>query len=115
MPREKRYHVYIMASRSRILYVGVTGFLMARALQHKAGAVDGFTKKYEIHRRVYYETFQYVNSAIAREKQIKGWRRERKIARIAVTLPGKTWPQSGGNLCRLCKQQIPHCVRNDKW
>ena len=89
MPREKRYHVYIMASRSRILYVGVTGFLMARALQHKAGAVDGFTKKYEIHRLVYYETFQYVNSAIAREKQIKGWRREKKIARIAAGNP--TW------------------------
>ena len=89
MPRGKRYHVYIMASRSRILYVGVTGFLMVRALQHKAGAVDGFTKNYEIHRLVYYEAFQYVNNAIARETQIKGWRREKKIALIETSNP--TW------------------------
>ena len=89
MPREKRYHVYIMASRSRILYVGVTGFLMVRALQHKSGEVDGFTKKYEIHRLVYHETFQHINNAIARETQIKGWRREKKIALIEADNP--TW------------------------
>ena len=72
MAREKRYHVYMMASASRVLYVGVTGFLMARVLQHKAGEDDGFTKKYNIHRLVYFETFRYINNAIARETQIKG-------------------------------------------
>ena len=87
MAREKRYHVYIMASAGRVLYVGVTGFLMARVLQHKAGEVDGFTKKYCVHRLVYYATFRYVNNAIARETQIKGLRREKKIALIESANP----------------------------
>jgi putative endonuclease len=71
MPREKRYYVYILASISRVLYVGVTGFLVARVLQHKSGGTDGVTRRYRVHRLVYYETFQYVNNAIAREKEIK--------------------------------------------
>ncbi len=78
MAKEKRYYVYIVASRSRILYVGVTGFLMARVLQHKSGETDGFTKKYSINRLVYYESFRYVNRAIARETEIKKWRREKE-------------------------------------
>ena len=73
MAWEKRYHVYIMASKGRVLYVGITGFLRARMLQHKAGATDGFTQRYHITRLVYYETFRYVNNAIARETQIKKW------------------------------------------
>ena len=85
--REKRYHVYIMASAGRVLYVGMTGFLLARALPHKAGEVDGLTKKYGIDRLVYYETFLYVNNAIERETQIKGLRRERKIALIEAGNP----------------------------
>ena len=85
MAREKRYYVYIMASAGRVLYVGVTGFLMARVLQHKAGEVDGFTKKYNIHRLVYLETFRYVNNAIARETQIKGLRRQKKVALIEAS------------------------------
>jgi len=87
--REKRYYVYIMASKGRVLYVGVTGFLMARVLQHKACEVDGFTKRYHVTRLVYYETFQYVNSAIARETRIKKWRREKKVALIEALNP--TW------------------------
>ena len=79
MAREKRYHAYIVASASRVLYVGVTGFLMARVLQHETGEVDGFTKKYGVCRLAYCETFRYVNNAIEREKQIKGLRREKKI------------------------------------
>ncbi|HEY1800492.1 MAG TPA: GIY-YIG nuclease family protein [Terriglobales bacterium] len=88
MPREKRYHVYIMASKSRVLYVGVTGFLMPRVLQHKAGA-GGFTDKYRANRLVYCETFRYVNNAIARETEIKKWRREKKVALIERGNP--TW------------------------
>jgi putative endonuclease len=87
--KEKRYYVYIVASRSRILYVGVTGFLMARVLQHKSGETDGFTKKYSINRLVYYESFRYVNRAIARETEIKKWRREKKVALIEADNP--TW------------------------
>jgi len=71
-----------MASKSRVLYIGVTGFLMSRMLQHKAGEIEGFTKRYNITRLVYYEVFQYVNNAIARETEIKKWRREKKVTLI---------------------------------
>jgi predicted GIY-YIG superfamily endonuclease len=64
-----------------VLYVGVTGFLMSRVLQHKTGE-SGFTSRYHVNRLVYYEVFKYVNRAIARETEIKKWRRERKVALI---------------------------------
>jgi len=57
--------------------------------QHRSGVFDGFTKKYKIHRLVYFERFQYINNAIAREKQLKGWLRERKLALIVEQNP--TW------------------------
>jgi putative endonuclease len=82
MPRDKRYYVYIMATKGRVLYVGVTGFLFSRVMQHKSGEVDGFTKHYHINRLVYYETFQYIDRAIERETEIKKWRRAKKIALI---------------------------------
>jgi putative endonuclease len=85
----KRYYVYIMASKSRVLYVGVTGFLMPRVLQHKSGVRDGFTQKYRITRLVHYESFQYVYNAIARETEIKKWRREKKVTLIESSNP--TW------------------------
>ena len=78
-----------MASKSRVLYVGITGFLMPRVLQHKASKAGGFTRRYNITRLVYYEVFQYVNKAIARETEIKKWRREKKVALIAASNP--TW------------------------
>jgi putative endonuclease len=78
-----------MASKGRVLYVGVTGSLMSRVAQHKTGANDGFTKRYHVTRLVYYEIFKYVNNAIARETQIKKWRREKKLALIEVSNP--TW------------------------
>lgn len=89
MPHEKRYYVYIMASKSRTLYVGVTGFLMARVLQHKEAQIDSFTKRYSINRLVYYEVFRYVNNALARETEIKKWRREKKVSLIIGFNP--TW------------------------
>jgi len=89
MLRDKRYYVYIMASKSRVIYVGVTGSLMARALQHKACEAEGFTKRYNVTRLVYYEVFRYVNNAIARETEIKKWRREKKVALIQASNP--TW------------------------
>ena len=66
MVRERRYYVYIMASKGRVLYVGVTGFLMARLLRHKAGGGGAFTRKYRVHRLAYYHSFQKVGDAIAR-------------------------------------------------
>ena len=89
MARSKRYYVYIMASKSRVLYVGVTGFLLPRVLQHRVGDVDGFTKRFRITRLVYYEMFQYVDNAIARETAIKKWRREKRVALIEAKNP--TW------------------------
>jgi len=87
--REKRYYVYIMASKSRVLYVGITGFLYSRVLQHKSGEVEGFTKRYKVTRLVYYETYKYVNNAIARETEVKKWSRAKKVALIERLNP--TW------------------------
>ena len=87
MPREKRYYVYILSSKSRVLYVGVTGFLAARMLQHKARETVGFTRRYHVDRLVYFEVFRYVNNAIARETEIKAWRREKKVALIEADNP----------------------------
>jgi putative endonuclease len=89
MSRERSYHVYIMASKSRVLYVGVTGFLMARVLRHRAGEGGESTHRYQVHRLVYFSTFQNVGDAIARETEIKKWRREKKVALIKERNP--TW------------------------
>jgi putative endonuclease len=81
------FWVYILTSRSGTLYVGVTGFLGSRILQHKIDSIESFTKKYQVHRLVYYESYQYVQTAIRREKQLKGWRRAKKIALIEKMNP----------------------------
>jgi putative endonuclease len=77
MPRT--YCVYILASRSRNLYTGVTNNLERRMIEHRDGLVPGFTSRYRISRLVHFEVFGDVRGAIAREKEIKGWRREKKI------------------------------------
>ena len=84
---EKRYYVYILASRSRNLYTGVTNDLRWRVLEHKRGLLAGFTKKYRIHRLVYFETFNDVREALGREKRIKAWRREKRVALIRSVNP----------------------------
>jgi putative endonuclease len=89
MPRDHHYYVYILASRSRTLYVGVTSRLIFRVAQHRSGELGGFTSKYKIHRLVYFERFQYIGNAIAREKELKGWLREKKVALITAANP--TW------------------------
>jgi putative endonuclease len=71
-----------MSNVSKMLYTGVTGDLEHRVFQHKTKEVDGWTKKYNVHRLVYFEVFGDVREAIAREKQIKGWLRARKVALI---------------------------------
>ncbi|MEE8394458.1 MAG: GIY-YIG nuclease family protein [bacterium] len=78
----KRYCVYILASRSRTLYAGVTNNLMRRVSEHKAGSGSKFARKYRITRLVYYEETNDVRAAISREKQIKGWDRAKKVALI---------------------------------
>jgi putative endonuclease len=81
------YFTYIMASRSRTLYVGVSGNLHKRVFEHKWKERDGFTSRYNCDRLVWFERFQYVQKAIAREKELKGWRRAKKIALVESTNP----------------------------
>jgi putative endonuclease len=81
------YYVYIMTSRSGTLYTGVTNNLFRRVEEHKRHTVRGFTAKYNIERLVYCESTDSIESAIVREKQIKGWRRERKVALIESINP----------------------------
>jgi putative endonuclease len=78
----RTYYVYILASKSRRLYIGVTNDLPRRLWEHKNKVVEGFTMQYNIDRLVYFEDTTDVKSAIEREKQLKGWRREKKIILI---------------------------------
>ena len=79
MKKQYQFWVYIMASDSGTLYVGFTNNLEKRVQEHKSGYYDkSFSKKYHCHKLVYHEEFQYVFDAIARENQIKRWRREKK-------------------------------------
>ncbi|NGP90237.1 GIY-YIG nuclease family protein [Fodinibius halophilus] len=82
-----RYYVYIMSNISKMIYTGMTNSLTRRVREHKEKVNEGFTKRYNIHRLVYYEEFQDVREAIAREKEIKGWRREKKVALIEKVNP----------------------------
>jgi putative endonuclease len=83
----ENYYCYIMASRSRTIYVGMTGDLHARVFQHKWREHDGFTARYNCDRLVWFEAFREVGEAILREKELKGWRREKKLALINGTNP----------------------------
>jgi putative endonuclease len=93
---EKTYCVYILASRSRNLYTGVTNNLQRRLLEHRQGLVPGFTSRYRIFRLVHYEVFTDIRYAIAREKEIKAWRREKKIQLIVQQNP--TWEDLAAHL-----------------
>ena len=82
------FYVYILASRSRNLYTGVTNNLYRRMMEHKREVTAGFTSHYRVCRLVHAENFRYVREAIAREKQIKGWTRAKKLALIEKKNPG---------------------------
>jgi putative endonuclease len=82
-------YTYIVASRSRTLYIGMTRDIEARVFQHKCRLHEGFSAKYNCNRLVWYERFVLPDAAIAREKQLKGWVRAKKIALIEKTNP--TW------------------------
>ncbi|MBD3306107.1 GIY-YIG nuclease family protein [candidate division KSB3 bacterium] len=80
---EKRYYVYILTNkRHTVLYTGFTSNLARRVFEHKSKLIDGFTKRYNVDKLVYYEVFDEVQYAIAREKQIKAGSRKKKIALI---------------------------------
>src|SRR6266404_4214973 len=82
MTRRHSYWTYIMASVSRVMYVGVTNELERRVWEHKQGIVEGFTKKYKCTKLVWFEEFREIRYAIACEKRIKGLLRARKMAMI---------------------------------
>ncbi len=81
------YYVYIMTNKSRTLYTGATNDLSRRVYEHKHKLVSGFTARYNLTRLAYYETTSNVDAAIAREKQIKGWLRRKKIALVETVNP----------------------------
>ena len=80
---ERQFYVYIMTNRSRTLYTGVTNDLLRRVQEHKVGRGSSFTSKYRITRLVYFEETESIDTALAREKEIKGWSRAKKEALIA--------------------------------
>jgi putative endonuclease len=79
MAKQHRYFVYILSSRTKRLYIGVTNDLVRRVAQHKRHDVEGFTSRYYIDQLVYYEETDDVHAALNREKQLKGWMRIRKL------------------------------------
>ncbi|EMR13106.1 excinuclease ABC subunit C [Methylophaga lonarensis MPL] len=84
----KNYYVYILSNASnQVLYIGVTSHLIRRIYEHKHHLIDGFTKKYNVKKLVYFEQTSDVDSAIAREKQLKRWRREKKNHLISQSNP----------------------------
>ena len=82
------YYVYILTNKSnKVMYVGVTNDLQRRLYEHKAELIDGFTKRYHVHKLVYYEEYNDINDAIRREKQIKGLSRTKKNALVEIMNP----------------------------
>jgi putative endonuclease len=84
----RAFYVYILTSVNRkVLYVGVTNNLENRVAEHRSGTGSAFTQRYRVHTLVYAEEYRYVEDAIAREKEIKGWRRSKKDALVEATNP----------------------------
>jgi putative endonuclease len=88
MARAPSYFVYLLASKSGVLYVGSTSDLLRRTYQHIHGDFPGFTAKYQVSRLVWWESTPNPRAAVAREREIKSWRREKKIRLIEETNPG---------------------------
>ena len=101
---ERFYFTYMIASKSRTIYVGMTGDLHRRIFQHKQKTHRGFTARYNCNRLVWFESFTEVSAAIQREKEIKGWTRVRKIALIEFANP--TWGD-------LSEPWFPHLAAHD--
>lgn len=87
MNNRNRYFVYIMSNASKTLYIGVTNDLLRRVMEHKEGKIIGFTSKYNIKKLIYYEEGNSIDEALYREKQIKGWMRQKKIDLIEELNP----------------------------
>jgi putative endonuclease len=110
----RNYFVYILASRSRVLYAGVTNDLVRRVWQHKTSQIAGFTTRYRIDRLVHFEETSDVTAAIVREKQIKAWSRAKKVALTESANPMWDDLSNGWYDRELLAKQIPRCARNDR-
>ncbi len=85
----KTYYVYILTNwNNKVMYIGVTNDLVRRVFEHRQKTIKGFTEKYNVHKLVYFDVCEDVNSAIAREKELKKWRREKKNQLVAEMNPG---------------------------
>ena len=111
MRTERRYFEYILASRSLNLCTGITDNIFRRALEHKSGTMEGFTKRCNINRLVYNDTFKYVNNAIAREKQIKARTRAKRLDLIKSLNP--TWQDLAEGWGEKAELRIPRFARDD--
>ena len=97
MAKEHRYFVYLLTNwNNKVMYIGMTNNLVRRVYEHKTKAVKGFTEKYNVHKLVYFEETSDVNAAIAREKEIKKWRREKKNALVVEANP--EWSDLGPDM-----------------
>lgn len=85
--QSKQYFVYILTNESKTLYIGVTNNIERRLYEHRHKLADGFTKKYQINKLVYFESFSDIAQAITREKTLKGWLRKKKVALINSVNP----------------------------
>ena len=99
------YYVYIMTNVGRTLYIGVTSDLVRRVFEHKQKARPGFTARYNVNRLVWYESTSDVTSAIAREKQLKGWKRRGKVSLVTSLNPtwsdlSAEWEEAGDEILR---------------
>jgi putative endonuclease len=103
--RRREYFVYILASRSGVLYVGTTSDLVRRMWQHKTGAITGFATQYAVNRLVHFESTPDVSSAVSRERQIKGWTREKKLRLVETTNSG--WEDLAVDWFLQKSQQVP--------
>lgn len=102
----KTYCVYLLASRSGVLYSGITNDLENRVRQHREKITPSFTSRYNVNRLVYFELFGDVRLAIAREKQIKRWRREKRVALIESKNP--KWADLYEELLLQRERSLPH-------
>ena len=106
MRKPKQFYVYVMTNgpKAAILYTGITGNLPRRVWQHKNKLIAGFTSRYTLTRLVYYEQFFYPDAAIDREKEIKGWRRSKKLKLIETMNPA--WNDLASDWQNLYKPEV---------
>ena len=106
----RTYWIYVLASRTRNLYVGVTNDLQRRMIEHRQGLVPGFTSRYKTFRLVHCEQFGDIREAIAREKEIKGWRREKKI--WLIERDNSTWQDIAENFAPVKSRSLTAVPKN---